>query len=291
MAYSIRPNNDFVLLNAQNENPNQLDIQLFTDFVQNPGGVSVGIPMDGGAFNFTTVSTNLTRSSADHTDYGPTSGHGFSSWTMTAVTGLVDMKSSLLIPGIRTPATNEVTKYEMEVGFKTKSAVWSAGDIYGLSRFGFMGTGSVTPTDGVYIEQFVNGTFDDLQGFWVDSTPLDTNWHVVFRKDSNTERYDTGVKVSKETIYQMYLSVERDSAGNFATNFKIRNVSSGVTTFGFFTPSSTSFYPSASTDYLFPAFVVNGIGDGELYGGLVPKYIVDYVGARVRYPIKREILI
>lgn len=297
MAYSIRPNNDFVLLNAtQNDNPNQLDFLFFTDYTQHATLSNGGLAADGGAFNLTHLSTTITRSVTDQTDYG-ISGHGVIGLNSTNPAAFHRLDNTFILNGIPEPASGEVTKYEMEIGFEVTTALWASGDIYGYQRFGFMGPSSSNPSDGIYFEYWKNGVFDTFLGAYTDSTPFDNVFHIVFSKDGAKDRIFTNMPLNLNEVYSLYLCVQRFPTSlvgedNVYVTYKITNRTLNTSESGQLVPLlKDGTTPTASADYMYMGWITYGIGAGQETLGINPKTLIDYMGARIQRPIKREILL
>jgi hypothetical protein len=111
---------------------------------------------------------------------------------------------------------------------------------------------------------------------------------VVFIGSGGTTRVDTGVTVSTNTTYRLYLSTEVNSDGVFTTNYKIKNMTTGTNTEGTASPSASSHYPTANTDYMGSA-ITNSKQVTATNTSIV--LYVDYIGTRIRRPVSREILI
>lgn len=297
MAYSIRSINENVLVGSvNNDNPNQLDFILFTDFLQ-LAAPTTSLSVSGGGFASTTGNGGTsTFTSAAFAAY-----LGFTTGNIKDCNGVVNMNtgstsnnsgyishgtSTNILPGIPTPGSGLITKYEAECGIVLQSVPDLLSTTSGAYRFGFMN--SVTneePTDGIYLE------------FESDSAQLpgDTTWNLVIRKDGSGERIDTGVVVDEvgETglSYRLYLCVERNSSGTISITYKIKNRTFGVpvtdtevTT----TASNTAFYPSANNDYMGLNLIVTKLTDVRASQSSV---YCDYIGCRIRRPLEREILI
>lgn len=292
MAYSAQSVNDYVLFNNnQSESPNQLDAIYFCDFIQQATPASVGPGTDGSPFAFTTVSTTLARSSAQSTAYGITAGHGFVNITANPVQGSLAVleTNSTSIPGLTAPSAGLLCKYECETSFLFQN-VYTPDESYGYVRFGFMNS-ATTPNDGVYFQFWVNGIFDPLEGYYVDDVPLNTTWNIVWEKDNILSSFDTGITVSSDKVYQLYLKIEVNSSGNFTTTYKVVNKTDGISASGTASPSSNTHYPSDIADYMKPSWINSGIGPGINDDGLHPTFVMDYIGARIRRPLTREILL
>lgn len=284
MAYGVQSINQQVLKHASiSENSSQLDMIFFTDMMQasGPSGTS---PTQGGVFYLQNANGggSNNNNTSHFVAFGVTQSHGtcaISTGTTSNTTGYSAIDTALnILPGIPTPSSGLVTKYEYEALIRTDSTTFDSTTRYGFCRIGFMQAITGTPTDGVYFE------------FVSDGTTLDTTWQVAFRSTAISQsRVNTGVSFAINKTYRMYLCVERDSAGNFTTTYKIKNLTDNTNTEGTATPSNTSFYPSATTDYMGPAITVSK--QGAVAHALATFILIDYIGVRIRRPLTREILI
>jgi hypothetical protein len=278
MAYSTPSNNDQILCGSQETtNQSQFDAIWFTDFMQYAapttstpaeGGFYFAIAANGGA------NTNLTTSVFD----GITAANGaiqMATGTTNNATGYaVAYSHQNIIPGIPTPTNGFVTKYEFEC--LIRSPAIHSNTVRGAFRLGFMNViANAAPTKGVYFE------------FLCDGTTTDTTWKVVFM-NTTSEKIDTAVTVSSNATYRMYLSVEVNSAGTYTTTYKIKNMTADTNTEGTASPSTTARYPTAATDYI--GIVI--INTKAVTATTTSRNLyVDYLGARIRRPLSREILI
>ena len=293
MAYSAISSNDPILLNtSQSENPNQLDLLYFTDFVQGVATSNNGPGIDGSPFYLNHLSSTITRSAANTTEYGQSNGHGVLSMDGTSNQGAYQLiqTSGIHIPGLVQPSSGLKTKYEAETAIFVTNNIYGSAVQYGYFRFGFANS-ATSPSDGVYFQFWVNGVFDTGLGYFIDSTPINTTWNIVWIKDGTSSSYDTGVLVEFQKIYQLYLGIEQNSAGNFVTNYSINNKTDSIKTSGTASPSSNSHYPTGTADYMSPFWINYGIGAGAGYPSVSPKILMDYIGARIRRPLTREILL
>jgi hypothetical protein len=293
MAYSIQPNNNFVLWNTiQNENPNQLDLLYFVDFVQGVAASNNGPGIDGSPFYLNHLLSTISRTTTNTTEYGTTNGHGVLSMDGTSNASAYQLieTNGVHVPGLTMPSSGLITKYETETAIFITNNIYGSNTHYGYFRFGFMNS-ATSPSDGVYFQFWVNGFFDPLEGYYVDDAPLDTTWKIVWIKDGVASSHDTGVACEFQKIYQLYLAIQQDSSGNFVTTYTINNKTDSIKTSGTASPSSNSHYPSGTTDYMKPTWVNYGIGAGAAYPSVSPKILMDYIGARIRRPINREILL
>jgi hypothetical protein len=180
-----------------------------------------------------------------------------------------------IIPGLTAPPSTAVNKYEYEVLVRTTITIHS-NTVRGVYRLGYQNSAiNTAPTRGVYYEFLCNGTITD------------TTWKVVILGASGSTRVDTGMTASASTTYRMYLSTQIDSSGTYTTNYKIKNLTTGVNLEGTASPSSNSHYPTF-TENMGVASVTSKTVTATATS--VPLYI-DYIGARVRRPVSREILI
>ncbi len=293
MAYSAKNINDYILFNtSQSENPNQLDAIYFSDFLQGVSAVNNGSGVDGSPFSMSQLFSTISRSAANTTVYGIANGHGILSLDGVAAQSAYQIiqTNDRTVPGLETPSSGLITKYETETAIYVINNIYASGIQYGSFRFGFANS-ATSPTDGVYFQFLVNGVFDGGAGYYIDSTPINTTWNIVWTKDGVSSSFDTGVLCELQKIYQLYISVERNSSGDFTTTYSIINQTDNVKTTGTASPSNTSHYPTGAADYMFPFWANVGIGGGAGYPGVAPKILMDYIGARIRRPLTREILL
>ena len=289
MSYGIDATNDQALSSmSQTHNPNQLDITTFSDFhqPQTPGtGTSF---LDGGSFitvrSATPTGVNITTNSvAALSAFGYTGCSGVMTLSTTAVTssytGIVTSSTLItnLLTGMPTPSSGLITKYEYETLIRTSTPIF-ADTNRGTYRIGFQNTATNTvPTTGVFFQ------------FLCDGTTTDTNWMIVFISSSGSTRVDTGVAVSTNTTYRMYLSTEVNSGGTYTTKYKIKNMTTGTNTEGTASPSSNTHYPS-TTEYM-AANLVNSRVTSLGASSATVLLFLDYICVRIRKPMTREILI
>jgi hypothetical protein len=282
MAYGVQSINEQVLIgSSQTENPTQLDTIIFTDFhsattpsTTSPaqGGVIYANASNGGAL------TNNTT--AHFTAFGITAASGvvsLSTGTTSNATGYSALyTSNNILPGLPTPSSGLVTKYEFEAMIRTDSAIHSDA-VRGFYRMGFGNSiTNANQSDGVYFEFLCNGT------------TTDTTWNIVFIKDTTQERVNTTVTVSASKTYRMYLCVEVNPSGTYTTTYKIKNLTDNTNTENTASPSTTARYPTAADDYM-GAFMTNS---KTVTATATARLIfVDYIGVRLRRPVAREILI
>jgi hypothetical protein len=293
MAYSATSLNVPILANtSQSENPNQLDLLYFADFAQAVAAANNGAGIDGTPFYLSHLSSTIIRNAANTTEYGQSNGHGVLSMdgTISMSAFQIIQTNGIHIPGLVQPSSGLKTKYEAETAIFVTNNIYGSAVQYGYFRFGFANSAS-SPSDGVYFEFWVNGVFDSEEGYFIDSTPINTTWNIVWIKDGTSSSYDTGVLVEFQKIYQLYLGIEQDSSGNFVTNYSINNKTDSIKTSGTASPSSNSHYPTGTADYMTPFWINYGIGAGAGYPSVSPKILMDYIGARIRRPLTREILL
>lgn len=283
MSYGIQSNNEQLLVSSGNtEDNNQFETLLFCDFIGTPAATG---STDGRVFlvNAANGGSSVNNSTAVLPAYGVTMGHGLLQLTVgttsnsTGYSSLNSGSTYVLLPGIPTPANGNKTKIEFETALKLESVIHDNTN-RGFYRLGFANTISSTqPSDGVYFEYLYDG-----------STFTDTTWYIVFRKDNSQERVNTGVTVSANKIYRMYLCIEKDSSGNFTTTYKIKNRTDNTNTESTAAPSNTSFYPSAAGDFMSLTIVNSKTNNTTTTNRLIT---LDYVGCRLRLPNIRHHLI
>jgi hypothetical protein len=285
MSYGIDATNDQALAGiALADNPNQMDVTLFTDCAQTQS--TVPLWLDGGNYYAATASGGA---------YGTNTAIMLNAFGYTGCSGVISLQTGTtnnatgyayaatttnLLAGMPTPSADLITKYEYETLVRTTATIHS-NTVRGTYRLGFQNTTSNTaPTRGVFFQ------------FLCDGTTTDTNWMVVFRGAGGTTRVDTGVAVSINTTYRLYLSTEVNSAGTFTTNYKIKNMTTGTNTEGTASPSATNHYPSVSSgivlDYI-GSVIINSKQVTATATSIV--LYIDYIGTRIRKPLTREILI
>ena len=280
MAYGTYSPNDYVLhASTQSENTGQLDYLLFTDFVQGVAP-SATIPASGGIiFAITANGGAITNNTTSHIEaFGITACAGvisLSTGTTNNSTGIAVCNTGVtIIPGLQTPGTGKISRYEAEVFIRTDSTIHTNAN-RGLYRFGFMNTTtSSTINDGVYFE------------FLCDGTTTDTTWNVVFKKDNVQSRADTTLTVSASKSYRLYLSINVSTAGTITTSYNVKNVTDGTSAIGTASPSDSSHYPTGSGDYMGVCLQNSKITTATTSARLI---FVDYIGARIRRDITREI--
>jgi len=251
----------------------QSDFVAFTDFTSNNFSSSIaqgewlGANANGGAFTISTTST---------TSYGFDKCNGvinFITGTTSNTTGYAGgLLHASLLPGIPTPSTGYITKYELECRFMTDTDVTSQTTD---TRIGFADTWTnVIPNDGIYFNRVYNGTLNE------------TTFQVVFRNDGAEERINTGVAFSTSTIYRTYMCVERDTSGTITTTWEILNDTTAGVSGGTAAPSNSARYPTATTDYLNPGCLIGKTGSVATATSRLIR--VDYIGARIRRPLNRD---
>jgi hypothetical protein len=282
MAYGILTINDQVLAATEyTTNSSQLDTIWFTDFNQY-ATPSTSVPAEGGMYfcnsaNGGSINSNVTPI------LNPFGGHTAANGAIQLSTGTTSNSTGYgsiythqnILPGIPTPTSGLVTKYEFECLLRMTSLIHS-NSVRGVYRLGFMNSiSNAASSDGVYFEFLCNGT------------TTDTTWKVVFM-NTTAERNDTTVTVAANTTYRMYLSVEVDSSGIYTTTYKIKNITTGTNTEGTTSPTTNARYPSGATDY-FGVTVLNSKTVTATTTSV--PVILDYLGVRIRRPLFREILI
>ena len=313
MSYGIDATNDQALAGlGQTKNPYLQDIIFFTDCTQAQGttpfwldgGIYYCNAANGGsvgnntllilnAFGYTACSGVINLQTGTTSNF---TGHAFAS-TGEAVAGtfgsIWTMENSL------TPLPTTITdflveKQEYETAIRTSTAIHS-NSVRGAFRLGFQdwsGTApsNTAPTRGAYFE------------FRCDGTVTDTNWMLVLAGNSSTTRFDTGVAVSTNTTYRMYLSTESRSAydpdleyhvSTYMVNYKIKNITTGTVTEGTVPSPIDGFDPLNDSEY----FTTDNLGSLTMNTKAVTatttsiSLLVDYICTRCRRPLSREILI
>jgi len=285
MAYSSYSPNDYVLPGvAQSENPSQLDTIIFTDFSQ---GIATSgtIPAQGGVIYATTANGGaITNNTQSHIEaFGITACSGvisISTGTTSNSTGYTTVYTSpFIIPGLSTPGSGKISKYEVETLVRTDSTIHgnSPTTNRGFYRFGLQNSLTNTVSaDGVYFE------------FLCDGTTTDTTWNIVFRKDGTQSRADTTLTVSASKTYRLYLCVEVATAGTITTTYKVKNVTDNSSVEGTASPSSSSHYPTGTADYIGMVWTNSKITTTSTTARLL---FLDYMGCRIRRELNREILL
>lgn len=281
MSYGIDATNDQALAGiAIADNPNQLDVTLFTDCTQTQA--TVPLWLDGGNYyvNVASGGSMINNTAALFNAFGYGSCSGVISLatgsTNNATAYIYAATSTNLLPGMPTPSSGLITKYEYETTVRLIGAIHS-NTVRGTYRLGFQNSITATaPTRGVFFQ------------YLCDGTTTDTTWKVVFVGSGGSTRVDTGVTVSISSTYRLYLSTEVNSNGTYTTTYKIKNITTGTNTEGTASPSSNTHYPSASTDYM-GSVTINSKQVTATATSI--SIYVDYIGTRIRRPVSREILI
>ena len=316
MSYGIDATNDQALAGiGQTKNPYLEDIIFFTDCTQAQG--TTPLWLDGGiyytnaanggavgnntvlmlnAFGYTACSGVISLQTGTTNN---ATGYAYSSTAQA----IADTYGNILYiqfasdpPPLPTTITDFlVEKQEYETAIRTSTAIHS-NTVRGAFRLGFQNwSGSApsntAPTIGKYFE------------FLCDGTVTDTNWIlVVSGGPSSTLRFDTGVAVSTNTTYRMYLSTEFRSAYDpnildwvyyYIVNYKIKNMTTGTVTEGT-VPSPLDGIDSGNDQSY---FYDTNLGSVTMNTKAVTAtttsitLFVDYICTRNRRPVSREILI
>jgi len=295
MAYGIQsPNQQRIESVSRIQNKNQYDAFYFTD-IHNFANLTY---MEGGVFTVNSSGTvayntgsafmslfynrnwinDQTKGSGALT-FAPSGNNNSSSNSLN-----LGHNASLfnLLCGIQTPSSSSVvSKYEIEGSVYMAGALFSSGATAGgYYRCGFMDSVTNNIARGLY--------FECLQ----DGTTLYTTWFVTLKSLTNgSERTNTGVTVSLNTIYRLYLSLEAFTGGTYTITYKIRaeDSSGNVTnTEGTITPT-TNRVPTATTDIM-SATISMGRATNTT-SSTSRNFSVDYMAVRIRKPITREILL
>lgn len=251
----------------------QADISFFTDLLES--AFTTTVPASGSTYILATGNggSATVKQAADLTTYA-NRGIGvnrISTGTTSNSTGYANILSGPAILGIPTPPSGFVTKYEFECGLATTALFTTA--VPGRIHSGFLDalTNAAT-TDGVY--------FEWNQG----STSGDADWYIVHKKDGTEERASTSMTVAANKIYQLYLCVEKNSAGAYTTTYTTRNLTDGTSTSAVLTAVTTARYPSATTDILRTGV---GLKKQTTTTTTSTSILVDYIATRVQFPIER----
>ena len=296
MAYGIQsPNQQRIESVSRTQNKNQYDAFYFTDIhnlatvtyqeggvftLQSPGTVTLNslanfsqIFRTPGFINAQTKGSGVVQLS---TAGGAANSTNYSSLNLGYNTAIYN-----LLCGIQTPSSSSlVSKYEIEGSVYMPVSLFSSGTTTGgYYRCGFMDSPANSIVRGLY--------FECLQ----DGTTLDTTWFVTLKSLSNgSERTNTGVTVSINTIYRLYLSLEAFTGGTYTITYKIRaedNIGNVTNTEGTITPT-TNRVPTATSDIMSATISMGRATNSTALG----RYLaVDYMGVRIRKPISREILL
>jgi len=286
MSYGFKSKNDYTLKHTLFiDNPNQLDTLFFTDFHQGVNAVNT-IPFEGGVFYFNnlgsaTISNNNT---ASLTAFGITAASG----TIQLQTGTVSNNNAAcaiatggstnnaMLPGIPTPTSGLITKYEWESLICTGAAIFNGGaTLGGAFRFGIMDSTQGNISNGVYFEFLNNGITND------------ESFNVVWRAGSAQERFNTGATYAASKTYRLYMSVEANTAGTVTTTYKIKNFTDATNVEGTATPSNTARIPTAITAYCTPVIEINR--DTSITTTSIVLNL-DYLAYRIRRPLTREFI-
>ena len=311
MSYGIDATNDQALAGiGQTKNPYLQDIIFFTDCTQAQG--TTPLWLDGGIYY-----TNAANGGA----VGNNTAVILNSFGYTACSGVISLQTGTTnnatgyaysstgpaiadtfgsIQYIQTSGTLPTTitdflveKQEYETAIRTSTAIHS-NTVRGAFRLGFQNwSGSfpsnTAPTLGKYFE------------FRCDGTVTDTNWILVVA-GSSTLRFDTGVAVSTNTTYRMYLSTEFKSkfdldlfewVTTYIVNYKIKNITTGTVTEGTVPSPLDGIDPGIDYTY----FTATNLGSVTMNTKAVTAtttsivLFVDYICTRNRRPLSREILI
>jgi hypothetical protein len=285
MAYGVQsPNQQSIKPVSRTRNKNQYDAFYFTDF----NHLNQSTYADGGVFTTNASGAVTINSTTGLQAFGLTACSGtvlLSTTTTSNATNAASVSlgynnaSYNLLCGIQTPSSSSlVSKYEIETLIRTDSTIFSsAASLGGFIQCGFKD--SLTNSSqfrGVYFEYLTDGTTNDTT-FWVKVDSL----------SNGEERTDTGVTVSANTTYRLYLSLEAFTGSTYRIEYKIKNMTTGTNTEGTITPT-TNRVPTATADIM--AAVV---GMGRQTNTTTTAIIiwVDYMGVRIRKPIAREILL
>jgi hypothetical protein len=267
-------------------NKNQYDAFYFTDF-HNQALVTF---VEGGVFNTVTSTGTVTYNPTDGiTGFGQTACSGTvrlsttATSSSTAYAGIQYGSSTVGFMPLQIPAsTSVISKYEFETLIRTGSVIFlSSATNGGQYRMGLGNNVTTAPTDGVWIEYLQDGTTNDT-----------TFWIAWASAGNSKQRVDTGVTVSTNTIYRIYLSIEINTAGTFTTTYKIKNITTGVSTEGTANPANTTgatsrYWTQTSIGTAATVFMGRQTNTSTTQVDL----LVDYIGVRIRKPIAREILL
>ena len=294
MAYGVNNINDQTIFAAsQTKNPNQLDLVMFTDFVQETTPTATFLS-EGSAFgSLTTLGGAINNASSTIISRfggftGSSSAISLSTGTTNNATGLAYVGThSYLMPGLPIPTAGLITKYEFETTIATDTAIHTNAVRGGY----FMGFGD----PGLYGNYGAGNNMGNgpVFRYICDGTTTDTNWMIYWINPSTGlgSSFDTGVTVSTSTIYRMYLSVEVNSAGTFTTTYKIKNLTTGTNTEGTASPSDVAHYSGSGWSTYGMCAGINNCKSGITATTTSIILNVDYLGLRIRRPITREILI
>jgi hypothetical protein len=286
MAHGIQSKNSYTLKHTANtDNPNQLDTLFFTDFHQASNTVNT-VPLEGGVFYFNSLgsATLSNNNTAILTAFGITAASG----TVQLQTGTTSNNNAAaaiatggstnlaMVPGIPTPTTGLVTKYEWEALIRTGATIFNGGaTLGGAFRFGLMDSTQASISNGVYYEFLNNGTTND------------TTFNLVWRAGSSQERFNTGATYDANKTYRLYMSIEANTAGTVTTTYKIKNFTDGTNTEGTATPANTARIPTSITAYCTPVIEINR-DTSTTTTSIVLN--LDYLAYRIRRPVSRELI-
>ena len=220
-----------------------VDSLIFTDFIHTSlSGTSstANAALYGALANGGTITMN---DSFDRDLFGDSKCYGvvrISTGTTSNASGYSGFTTATILPGFPTPAASEVTKYEIECLVRTDTTIFTT-SLPGRIKIGFASTfTSATPNDGVYFE-------------WNQpASGGDTNWNITFLHDSSSVRVDTGVAFAASKTYQFYLYVNKNSSGNYTTQYRVKNITDSTDT-GLQTASPSggnAAYPSDTADVM-----------------------------------------
>jgi hypothetical protein len=286
MSHGIQSKNSYTLKHTANtDNPNQLDTMFFTDFHQGSTLVNT-VPLEGGIFYFTSsgggsLSNNNT---AILTAFGITAASGtiqLQTGTTSNNTGSAAVVTGgstnlAMLPGIPTPTTGLITKYEWESLIRTNASIFNGGaTLGGAFRFGIMDSTQASISNGVYFEFLNNGTTND------------TTFFIVWRAGNAQERFNTTATYEASKTYRLYMSIEANTAGTIITTYKIKNCTDNTNTEGTATPANLSRIPTSITAYCAPVIEINK--DTSVTTTSIVLNL-DYLAYRIRRPVSREII-
>jgi hypothetical protein len=285
VAYGVQSQNQQSIKPvSRTQNKNQYDAFYFTDFTY----AAQALYVDGGAFTTQASGALTVNPTAGVTAFGVTACSGIVQLSTSTTSNATNAASVAfgynnagynLLCGIQTPSSSSlVSKYEIETLIRTDSPIFNSGvTLGGFIHCGFKD--SITNASlfrGVFFEYLTDGTTNDTT-FWVRVSSL----------SNGSERTNTGVTLSANTTYRLYLSLEAFAGGTYGIGYKIKNTTTGTNTEGTITPT-TNRVPTATSDTM--AAVV-GIGRQTNTTTTAINIWVDYMGVRIRKPIAREILL
>ena len=221
----------------------QVETTFFTDFIQVPfsatspasGCVLYGTAANGG--------THTVNSTTDRDLFGANGCIGVlrcSTGTTNNTTGYAGFATAAVLPGFITPTTGFTTKYEIEGNLRTEGTTFSA-TVPGFIRFGFSSAmTNATPDDGIFFE------------YSRTNSAGNTAWEIRYYNDTATTTVSTGVTLGTSKTYQFYLYVNKDSSGNYTTQYRVKNITDSTDT-GLQTASPSggnAAYPSDTADVM-----------------------------------------